>query len=148
MAQTYTIAEALNVVQSQVRKDIEPALAAYIANMAQNKIWNKYDWRETLAPLPPFYLIGQEQEFGPPAVIVPSDFLGLREAYLVSTSANPSRRRELKVRRDLRLTGIEGLPEEISYEPTTKRFRTFPRVPAGISATDCGRVSSDLAAFR
>lgn len=136
MAQTYTIAEALNLVSGQIRKDIEPTLSAYLANIAQNAIWNRYDWRETIADLPPFYIIGHEQDFGPPAVIVPSDFLGLREAYLVSTSATPSRRRELKVRRDLRATGTEALPDEISYEPAKKRFRVYPRVPGGVGATD------------
>jgi hypothetical protein len=136
MAQTYTIGEALTLVSRQLGRSVEDDYGAYIANIAMNTMWNRYDWRETIAQLPPFYLIGNEQEFGPPSAIVPANFLGLREAYLVGTTAVPARRMELKVRRDLRLTGAQGLPAEISYDPTTKRFRVFPRVPNGIGATD------------
>src|SRR5215471_8114262 len=100
MAKTYTVGEAINLVSSQLRRDIEDQQAAYLANIAQNIIWNKYDWRESIAPLPPFYLTPQEQDYGAPATIIPGDFKGLREAYLVNTSASPARREELKIRHD------------------------------------------------
>lgn len=136
MAATYTISEALNVVSSQLKRDVEDRQAAYLANIAQNEIWNKYDWRETLAPLPPFYLIPNEQDYGAPAAIIPTDFLGLREAYLVNTTSSPARKIELKIRKDVRSTGAQALPSILGYEPSVQRFRTWPRVPAGIGATD------------
>lgn len=133
---TYTVGEALNVVSAQLKRTIEDHQAPYLANIAQNVIWNKYDWRETLAALPPFYLTPGEQEFGAPAVIVPSDFLGLREAYLVTTGAVPTQKVELRVRRDIRETGATSLPSEIGYVPSTRKFRVFPRIPTGIGSTD------------
>lgn len=137
MARTYTIGEALGIVSGQTGRKLEEHYAAYLANQAVNVIWNKYDWRETLAPLPPFYLIANEQEFGAPAAIIPSDFLGLREAYLVSTAvSSPTEHTELKVQRDIRLTSGQALPSLICYQPSVQRYRVYPRVPAGIGGTD------------
>lgn len=136
MAQTYTIGEALTLAYKQIGRGYEEDYASHAANMAQNLIWNRYDWRETIGALPPFYLVGNEQEFGPPSAVIPSNFLGLRKAYLTNITTIPARREEIKVRRDLSLTGAQGLTKEISYEPTTGRFRVFPRVPNGIGAAD------------
>ena len=89
MAQTYYISEALTLAGAQLNRKLEDNYGAYIANVAQAKIWNKYDWRESLSPLPPFYLIPAEQEYGAPATIIPTDFHGLREAYLARLSGEP-----------------------------------------------------------
>lgn len=136
MAQTYTIAEALTIVAPQIGRRIEDGTATYLANLAQFKIWNAYDWRETITLLPPFWLIPNEQDYGPPSAIIPTNFLGLREAYIVNASVWPAARFEMKVRRDLRTTHVQAMPREIAYEPTAKRFRVFARVPAGIGSTD------------
>jgi hypothetical protein len=136
MAQTYYMNEALTVATRQLSRNVEDELAVYIANLAQNVIWTKYDWRETISQLPPFYLIPNEQEYGPPSAIIPADLLGLRQGYLVNTSSAPSRREELKVRHDIRLTNVPSLPSLWGYEASTKRIRLFPRTPSGIGATD------------
>src|SRR5579883_1846738 len=135
MAQTYTVAEALSLISRQIGKSVENDYAAYLANVAQNVIWNRYDWRESLAELPPFYLIANEQEYGPPAVVIPSDFQGLREAYLINLNGIPAKREPIKVLRDIRLTHAEALPGFIGYEPARKLFRVFPRVPSGVGST-------------
>lgn len=134
MAQTYTVGEALSIVGGQTGRRLEDSYAAYIANMAQNVIWNKYDWRETISELPPFYLVPQTQEYGAPAVIIPANFLGLRSAFLVSTLGRD--RCEMKILRDVRRTNAEGLPGVIGYDPAKAKFLVYPRFPAGFGATD------------
>lgn len=142
MARTRTIAEALTV--AKVARQGEDDLAAYIANKAIEMIWNAYDWRESLAYLPPFFLIPGEQDYGFPFYALPYDFRGLREAYVLQTTANPPLRIDLKVIRDIRPTGAMGLPRDIGYEYATQigsapgipKLRLFPRVPNNIGATE------------
>lgn len=135
MAKTYTVAEALSIAGGQVGRKVEDYTAAYIANMAMGLIWNKYDWRETVSDLPPFYLVPGEQEYGAPAVIVPTDFKGFRKAYLVDVNT-PANRMTLKTMRDIQLTGVEDMPSIIGFEPSVSKFRVFPRFPQGFGATD------------
>lgn len=134
MAVTKTFAEVLTVAGLARRQ--EDDTASYIINLALKELWNAYDWRETLAELPPFYLIPGEQDYGSPFSIIPSDFRGLRKAYVVQTVSTPPNRRELAIIRDIRLTAALNLPTDIGYEPTTKTIRVFPRVPNNIGATD------------
>ncbi len=138
MAQTYYVGEALTIVGGQVGgRRLEDLYGAYIANLAINEIWKKYDWKESIEALPPFYLIPQEQDYGKPAVVIPADLQGLRQVYLVQTAGGgPNPRTELKVRRDLRATQEERLPELIGHELGKQRLRVYPRVPAGIGSTD------------
>jgi hypothetical protein len=134
MAATYKVADALNIVSRQLGRQVEDDYATHIANVAMNKIWLAYDWRETIAALPPFYLIAGEQTFGPPSYAVPADFLGLRMAYAARTF-NPTDRIELTPLADLRLTGAKAFPRNIGYDAATRSFIVFPRVPDGIGST-------------
>lgn len=134
MAQTKYISEALTV--AKLTRQGEDDMAAYIANIALETIWNAYDWRESIATLPPFYLIPAEQEFGLPYYAVPSDFRGLREVYCTQTSTNPPNRVPINVMHDIRLTASEGWIRDIGYESSSQKFRVFPRVPNNIGSTD------------
>jgi hypothetical protein len=103
--------------------------------MATNLIWHRYDWRESLTELPPFYLIPNEQDHFIPGSIVPADYHGLRKiSYAQFTGTTGYRKQEIKAVRDLPLTQAKGLPQRISYEASRKAFRIFPRVPENIGA--------------
>ena len=134
MAYTYYIADALNIVNRQFGRNVEDQAAAIIANIAINKIWMRYDWRETIATLPPFYLIPLEQDYGAPWYAVPTDFLGLRTAYLTRTDVVPPFRMPLQIVKDLKLTHMRSLPSSIDYNADTAKIRVFPRVPDNIAA--------------
>lgn len=136
MAQTYTYADALNIVDKVIARNVTDDLAAYLCEVATNVIWGRYDWRESIAQLPPFYMIPLEQDHGPPTTVVPSDFWGLREVYWVRPSTMPPHREPLTVFRDLPLTHTRYLPHAISYQTTKKAFRLFPRVPESCTATE------------
>lgn len=130
MAVTRTFSEALSI--AGIGRKIEDDQAPYILSAAVTELWNSYDWRETLASLPPFFLIPGEQDYGPPFSIIPADFRGLRKAYLVQAVSNPPNRRELAIVRDVRQTEVLNLPTEIGYEPSTSSFRIFPRAANNI----------------
>ena len=134
MAKTYTFRDAWDLVRRQVRSDIEADHTISICNLALNEVWNSFDWRVSLSVLPPFYLIPSEQDHGAPAVSVPSDFQGLREAWLVFLTSEPAYRVELSVMKDLRLTHYRSIPHAIAYEPSKSSFRLFPRTPESFTA--------------
>ena len=136
MSITYTYADALNLVDRAINRNLSDDSAAFICEVATTKIWSAYDWRESLVQLPPFYMIPLQQDYGPPAVTVPTDFWGLREAYWVRPSTTPPFREQLRVFRDLPLTHNRVLAHAISYETSLKKFRLFPCPPESISATD------------
>ncbi len=133
---THTYSDALSVVQRYVNSNVMDNHAAMICNIATNKIWHQYDWRESLAQFPPFYLIPMEQDFGAPTAAVPPDFIGLREVFLVRRSVQPPYREPIQVKNTIELTHIRGLPSHISYEASLNKFRLFPRVPDSCGATD------------
>jgi hypothetical protein len=136
MASTYTIADALSVANRTMPRAIEADHAAYVANIALNKIWHAYDWRVSLATLPPFWLIPLIQDYGAPFYAVPTDFYGLRQAYLVQTSSTPlPRRMELKVIKNLRKEYLRGLPRDIGYIMDTRSFRVYPQIGENIGST-------------
>jgi len=131
---TYTFLDAWNLARKQVTSSTEADHSAAICNLALNEIWNSWDWRESLADLPPFYLIPSEQDHGAPAVTIPANFMGLREAFLVCVNSEPAYRQELEVIKDLRLIHGRQIPHAISYEPSKNAFRLFPRVPDSFTA--------------
>jgi hypothetical protein len=132
VSRTYTYADALNFVRTQVPATTEDQKAATICNIGTNLIWNAFDWRETIEVLPPFWLTSWTQDYGAPLVVVPSDFLGLRTAQLTDISSVPPAKYPLKVLKFLEPTHMKALPHAISYEPSVNSFRLFPRVPSGI----------------
>lgn len=132
MSNTYTYADALNFVRPQVPAVAEDQKAASICNIGTNLIWNAQDWRETIKALPPFWLTPWVQDYGPPLVAVPSDFLGLRTAQLSDLSSNPPAHHPMKVMKFLEPTHMIALPRVIAYEPSVRGFRVFPRTPSGL----------------
>lgn len=116
----------------------ESAIAALACNMALNEVWKKHDWRESLADFPAFYVAPLTQDYGPPAVSVPADFLGIRKAtfwdmYCANTGG-VGYERQLDVIANLPLTDFIQLPSSICYFPPTRSFRIHPRMPGGYGA--------------
>jgi hypothetical protein len=136
MARTYSYGELLRMIGPEIPRNQSDEQAALILNKATNFIWKRYDWREYITSLPPFYLIPNEQDHGAPAVSIPSDFTGLRSAYLVRLQATPPERTPLAVKNFLDLTHARYLPHAIAYRPDAAAFRVLPRVPENIGSPD------------
>lgn len=136
MAKTLSYGDALNVVGKQVPRQYEEDLAAHCCNLANNLIWNKYDWRESIADLLPFYLIPGQQDYGKPFVAVPADFQGLRTANFVQMSSSPPIFSRMLIVRDLDETYIQQPPSSIAYNKERQAFRLFPRTPVNMGGPD------------
>lgn len=136
MGQTYTYRDAINLIRRHISAVNEDDYAAEIVNAANRKIWMAYDWRETIEKLPPFWIIPNEQDHGAPMVSIPTDFMGIRLAYLTQLSQNPPSERPLQPVRDLRVTQNRDYPRDICYNPESNSFRLFPRVPDNLGAPD------------
>ncbi len=136
MANTYYYSDILNYCSSAVPRMVDSDKAPFIANFAINEIWKQYDWRQSLGVLNPFYVIPGEQDFCAPMVVIPSDFLGLRQVYLVRMNSTPVFRQDLTVMKDLLLTHLSSLPAQICYQPAKRSFRVFPRIPLNIGCPD------------
>lgn len=136
MAQsTFTYGDAVATVGKTQRREFLDGCGAEACNLALNYIWNKADWRESRVDLPPFWLEPNEQDHGKPAIVVPTDFLGLREVYCVNMLSAGTERWQLKVQENLGLTHLADQPMMINYEPSADSFRIFPRVPLSYGAT-------------
>jgi len=132
VAYTYSYADAWNYIAPQVRRHAEDTQAATIANVATSEIWKRYPWKEYMAELPSFFLVGEQQDYGAPIVAVPSDFHGLYKAYLIHLTESP-RYWSIKILRDRELTSPNFLPHAISYNRAKRSFRMYPRPAAGVS---------------
>src|SRR4051812_26392482 len=82
MPNTLTVADGINMVALKYPRLQTDGFAARIADEVISFIWNRYPWRVSLAELPPFYLVREIADYGPPTYAVPSDFKGLHEAWL------------------------------------------------------------------
>lgn len=133
---TLYFSDIINVAGRSVSRNIENDGQAFICNSALYKIWMRYDWRETLAVLPPFWMIPNEQDHGSPAVSIPANYLGLRKAWIVRALTSPPLRQELQILKDLNLTHVRYLPSAIAYNQATQAFRLFPRVPDNLGSPD------------
>jgi hypothetical protein len=133
---SYTYGDAFSSIQRQYPRVIEDSNAALIANMATDMIWHRYDWKQSIKTLPPFYLVPNEQDHYYPAAVVPSDFYGLRKANLCRTQSEPPAHYPLSIIRDLELTHQRALPSSICFDRAQSAFRVFPRVPNNIGAPD------------
>jgi hypothetical protein len=131
---TVTWEQVLAIAGRKASRGIQDDLGAYIANLTLNWVNDKYDFRWTLKTLPPFYGIPSEQDYGAPAVIIPSDFYGLRWANLVRTDNMPPYRQPLAVIKDLLLTHARYLPHAICYVTDRQAFRLFPRFPDNVGS--------------
>lgn len=130
LVRTYTWQDAISRVAGQMQRTIEDSQAIFACNDAQNLVWERYPWRESLKPLPPFWLMPKEQDYGAPSYAVPADFLALHKAWAVNVDG--LMRKDLNVRRDLALTQLRDYPESIGYEAETGKFRIWPKPPDGI----------------
>lgn len=134
MASTYVYQDLLHLASRTIPRGIEDDAAAALLNLTLNEIWNRWDWREAITELPPFFLVPDTQDYGPPTAAVPSDFAGLRQAWLVQTNAAPAYRTPLRINANLDATHVRNLPHALSYEPSVSSFRVFPRTPNNIGA--------------
>jgi len=136
MASTYSVSDALNIANRSFPRAIEADHASYICNIALNEVWHAYDWRVSIADLPPFWLIPLVQDYGAPFYAVPLDFYGLRQAYLVQVTSSPlPYREELKVIKNIRKEFVRGLPRDIGYVPESKSFRVYPQIGENVGSS-------------
>ena len=129
MASSYYFGDALTVLAPAIPRASEAAFATRASNAANDLFWGFADWPETITTLPSFWMQPDEQDHGAPAVIVPTDFRGLRQVYGLEINGDSSRRWPIKVQRDVELTHATELPKRIQYMPATQSFRVWPRVP-------------------
>jgi hypothetical protein len=134
MARTYYYSDVINLVAPNVQRSGENSVASHICNVVTNEIWTKFDWRESLENLPPFYLVPGEQDYGAPAAAVPSDYLGLRRVFYTNLNNSPVFFFPLTVMRDLDTTELQGIPHSITYLRESRAFRVFPRTPDNFGA--------------
>jgi hypothetical protein len=117
----------------------EEVYAAEYCQALIDRIWTFADWRESLTALPPFYLVGDKADYGPPIYAVPQDFMGLRSATLrivydgdnVTSSTKPLTCKSRQSTGHMRY----GEPEVLSFEPSVQSFRVFPILGIGTTPT-------------
>lgn len=131
---TFVWQDVLNIVGRKTSRSIQDDMATPIVNMTLNLVWARWDWRQSLATLPTFYLTPNTQDYGAPAVVIPSDFYGLRWCNLVRTDNIPPYRQPLIIIKDLQTTHIRYFPHSIGYVADRQAFRVFPRVPDNIGS--------------
>jgi hypothetical protein len=113
------------------------AAGALLCDMVNSFIWSKADWRVSLETMTPFYLVSQQQDYTAPALTLPTDFLGLRSAILISNLNDPPIiYPPLHIKRFLQKTTVQSRPTSISYEAAIQGFRVFPRSPSAIGVMD------------
>lgn len=130
MSSTYYIGDVINAVSGTIPKVSEDKFIDLIANGTQSAIWNRFDWRETIADFNGFWCIPDQQDYGAPSVIVPTDFAGLRKAQQFQISNWPQIFWDLKIVRELPVNGNRSISDAISYNKSTQSFR-LSRRPTG-----------------
>lgn len=129
---TYTFWDAAHAAEALIAKTVEMDHQAIAANMALGLYWPMFSWRESIADLQPFWVSPGKQDYGPPQVVVPTDFWQLKKAYwkdLMSGINGVPWRYELNVLGDLSDYMDTGPVESICYLPSRRCFRVVPRVP-------------------
>ncbi len=136
MAQTstYTYNDCWSAASDLVQGGNLASKQYWATNKAINCMWQAYDWRGTVAELPPFWLVPYRQDYGTPFYVVPSDFLGLREVYLTYVTTYPPIKRELKVQKYLQESAIQGFPINICYLDAIQGFRVWPLPPTSAAS--------------
>ncbi len=133
MARTITFTKLWGAPARQMSRLREPEYVAEMSTRLINRVW-KYDWRETLNSIPPFYLLGDKQDYGKPIYAVPTDFLGLRKGTLTrlsdttsdTTSPAPFVFPPMRVVARQPASRQYGIPNTLSFEPSIGAFRVFP----------------------
>ncbi len=131
MASTFTYLDALTRIASYHSRANDDALNVFAINDALGLLWNAYHFPFTKAELPPFWVIGGEQDYGSLTAAVPPDFKSILSAELVDTDTSPFQRIPLLPKRDVPRTGRQDTPEVISYIAETDSFRLHPQPPYG-----------------
>jgi hypothetical protein len=134
MSATYVYGDLVNMCRSGIPAVSEEKTVDLLLMKAQTYVWNRFDWRETIAPLPPFWVMPDTQDYGAPAVIVPDDFQGLRKAFMIDVSTYPENVMTLKVLRELSPTIVRSLSDAISFDKATQTFRLSRRPTGGMTA--------------
>ncbi len=131
MSFTLTYSDAWSCASDLIQGGNLNAKQEFATNRAIRAMWQAYDWRGTVAELPPFWVVPLKQDYGAPFYVVPTDFLGLREVYLTWVLAFPPLKRELHVQKYIQETGMLGLPINICYLDAIQGFRLHPLPSAG-----------------
>lgn len=127
---TYTLGDVVNAVSATIPRVSEEKYVDLIANGTQASIWNRFDWRETIGKVPPFWCVPDQQDYGAPAVIIPDDFLGIRKGYQISILNYPQVPAILQPIREIDITGSRAIADAVSYNKDTQTFR-ISRLPLG-----------------
>jgi hypothetical protein len=127
MARTIVVAEAVNMVGLRYPRLLTDGFAARFADEVQARIWHRYPWRGTLAELPPFYLIHEVPDYGPPTYAVPTDFYGLHRAWIRNGVNGNVLEPELLVKPEVGISVAPGVPTVIAYHEERFSFRLHPR---------------------
>jgi hypothetical protein len=131
MASTFTYLDVLTRVASYNPRATEDALSIFAVNDALGLLWNAYHFSFTKAELPPFWLVGGEQDYGNLVAAVPADFKSIISAEMIDTDTAPFYRIPLIPKRDAPRTGRQDTPEIIAYVPEVDAFRVHPAPPYG-----------------
>ncbi len=134
MAGTYTFGDLINSSMSSIPGVAQEKTVDIMCNRANAYVWNRFDWRETITELPPFWLVPDTQDYGAPAVIVPTDFQGIRKAFLQDIESYPERTYNLAPVRELDPTLVRSFPDAISFDKASNSFRLSRRAPASLTA--------------
>lgn len=143
----YTYAELYQIANIGTARTIEDSRILYLLNATQNLIWKRYDWRFTQATLNPFWLIPYEQDYGRPIVVVPNNMEKILRAQLVmlNDSGVPVINK-LDPRRELDPTNAIGLPQQISFNASSRTLRMWPR-PGGSHCAPIYMVTGTMKTF-
>jgi len=71
LASTLRYIDVIQAASQGYSKSIEDTAQTYALNNAVSKMWRAYDWRGTLAELPPFWLVPGQQDYGKPFYAIP-----------------------------------------------------------------------------
>lgn len=126
---TYRWIDVITAASQIINRNVEEKFAVAACQMGLRFLWNSYDFRDTLGQLPPFFLIPNRQDYGPPFSTVPSDFYGLRRAWLKRLTSDPAEVRQLSVLADVKESHVWGIPRAIGFIQEHGSFRLFPRPP-------------------
>ncbi len=124
MARTLTPGDAVRIVSTRYPKLDTSGIAARFCDEVQALIWHRWPWRESIAELPPFHLMFEEPDYGPPTLAVPADFHGL---YMVNLRNSSLQTIPMTAVPNLPVSNGAGVPSAISYQKEVKSFRVHPR---------------------
>jgi len=144
---SYTYAELTQIANIGTARIIEDSRGIYLLNVMQNIIWKRFDWRFTQANLAPFWLIPYEQDYGRPIVVVPDNMEKIMRAQIVgwNTTGVPVINK-IDPRRELDPTNLIGLPQQISFNSSSRALRMWPR-PGGSHCAPDFMVTATMKTF-